>query len=160
MAHCPWHDDSRPSLQVNPQRQSWKCWVCDIGGDVFSFVMQREGVEFREALTMLAERAGIALTQRPAGPQGGQNDKQSLYQTVAWAEQQFHECLLNSPEAEPARQYLRNRGIEDASVRRFRLGFSPDRWQWMLDRAMSASVSPALLEAVDLSRSLVVRSPL
>jgi DNA primase len=154
VAHCPWHDDSRPSLQVNPERQSWKCWVCDIGGDVFSFVMQREGVEFREALTMLAERAGIALTPRQGGPKGGQNDKQSLYQTVAWAEQQFHECLLNSPEAEPARQYLRNRGIEDASIRRFRLGFSPDRWQWMLDRAMSASVSPALLEAVD----LVVRS--
>lgn len=150
VAHCPWHDDSRPSLQVNPERQSWKCWVCDIGGDVFSFVMQREGVEFREALTMLAERAGIALTQRPGGPQGGQNDKQALYQTVAWAEQQFHECLLNSPDGEPARQYLRNRGIEDASVRRFRLGFSPDRWQWMLDRAMSASVSPGLLEAVDL----------
>ena len=121
VAHCPWHDDSRPSLQVNPERQSWKCWVCDIGGDVFSFVMQREGVEFREALTMLAERAGIALTQRPGGPQGGQNDKQALYQTVAWAEQQFHECLLNSPDGEPARQYLRNRGIEDASVRRFRL---------------------------------------
>ena len=150
VAHCPWHDDSRPSLQVNPQRQSWKCWVCDIGGDVFSFVMQREGVEFREALAMLAERAGIALTQRPGGPRGGQNEKQSLYQTVAWAEQQFHECLLNSAEAEPARQYLRDRGIADDSVKRFRLGFSPNRWQWMLDRATSASVSAALLEAVDL----------
>ena len=58
---CPWHDDSRPSLQVNPERQSFKCWVCDIGGDVFSFVMKSEGVEFREALEMLAERAGIVL---------------------------------------------------------------------------------------------------
>ena len=58
---CPWHDDSRPSLQVNPERQSFKCWVCDIGGDVFSFVMKMEGVEFREALEMLADRAGIAV---------------------------------------------------------------------------------------------------
>ncbi len=58
---CPWHDDSRPSLQVNPERQSFKCWVCDIGGDVFSFVMKMEGVEFREALEMLADRAGIAI---------------------------------------------------------------------------------------------------
>ncbi len=58
---CPWHDDSRPSLQVNPERQSFKCWVCDIGGDVFSFVMKAEGLEFREALEMLAERAGISL---------------------------------------------------------------------------------------------------
>ena len=52
---CPWHDDSRPSLQVNPERQSFKCWVCDIGGDVFNFVMKAEGMEFREALEMLAE---------------------------------------------------------------------------------------------------------
>ncbi len=58
---CPWHDDTRPSLQVNPARQSFKCWVCDIGGDVFSFVMKREGVEFPEALRMLADRAGIVL---------------------------------------------------------------------------------------------------
>ena len=58
---CPWHDDTRPSLQVNPERQSFKCWVCDIGGDVFSFVMKIEGVEFREALEMLADRAGIRV---------------------------------------------------------------------------------------------------
>ena len=61
VALCPWHDDSRPSLQVNPERQSFKCWVCDIGGDVFSFVMKMEGVEFREALQMLADRAGIPI---------------------------------------------------------------------------------------------------
>src|SRR5881227_1606824 len=58
---CPWHDDSRPSLTVNPERQSFKCWVCDYGGDVFSFVMRTENLEFREALELLAERAGINL---------------------------------------------------------------------------------------------------
>ena len=60
-ALCPWHDDSRPSLQINPDRQSFKCWVCNIGGDIFSFMMKIENVEFREALGMLAERAGIGL---------------------------------------------------------------------------------------------------
>ena len=69
---CPWHDDSRPSFQVNPERQSYKCWVCDVGGDVFSFVMKAEGVEFREALEMLAERAGIELTR---GKPGGRRSK-------------------------------------------------------------------------------------
>src|SRR4029079_6559198 len=64
VGRCPWHDDRKPSLQVNPDCQTWKCWVCDIGGDVFSFVMKREGCEFREALQMLADRAGITL-----GPQ-------------------------------------------------------------------------------------------
>ena len=67
---CPWHDDSRPSLQVNPERQSFKCWVCDIGGDVFSFVMKMEGVEFREALQMLADRAGVAV-EKPHRPAHG-----------------------------------------------------------------------------------------
>ena len=57
-ALCPWHDDTRPSLHVNPERQSFKCWVCDIGGDIFSFMMKMENVEFPEALAMLAEAGG------------------------------------------------------------------------------------------------------
>ena len=57
-ALCPWHDDTRPSLQVNPERQSFKCWVCNIGGDIFSFMMKIENVEFPEALAMLAECGG------------------------------------------------------------------------------------------------------
>ncbi|MCA9240296.1 MAG: hypothetical protein KDA37_08860, partial [Planctomycetales bacterium] len=61
VCRCPWHDDTRPSLTVNQERQSWKCWVCDIGGDIFSWVMRRDGIEFREALEMLAERAGIDI---------------------------------------------------------------------------------------------------
>ena len=76
VALCPWHDDSRPSLQVNPERQSFKCWVCDIGGDIFSFIMKMENVEFPEAVAMLAERAGIQLT--PFNPrQGGSTSKSS-----------------------------------------------------------------------------------
>jgi DNA primase len=73
---CPWHDDSRPSLQVNPERQSWKCWVCNLGGDVFSFVMQREGVTFPEAMAMLAERARIVLEEprRDGGRRSGPQD--------------------------------------------------------------------------------------
>ncbi len=108
---CPWHDDTRPSLQVNPERQSFKCWVCDIGGDVFSFVMKIEGVEFREALQMLADRAGIPIEKprrqrvgRPCGRsrqrRGKQrrrrHDKRTLLQAMAWAEKQYHQCLLEA----------------------------------------------------------------
>ena len=96
VALCPWHDDSRPSLQINPDRQTWKCWPCDIGGDVFSFVMRRENVEFPEALRLLTERAGIEMKQA-SGPKtrpGQANDKNTLYQAMAWAEQQFHRCLF------------------------------------------------------------------
>ena len=58
---CPWHNDHNPSLEVNPERQSFKCWVCGVGGDVFDFVMKIERVEFPEAFRMLAERAGVTL---------------------------------------------------------------------------------------------------
>jgi len=152
VAICPWHDDSRPSLQVNPERQSWKCWVCDIGGDVFSFVMQREGVGFREALEMLADRAGVTLgaASGPRPQPGSPSDKRTLYQAAQWAEDQFHRCLLHAREAEPARRYLNDRGITQASIERFRLGFSPDSWQWLLDRARTTSFSPQVLEAASL----------
>jgi DNA primase len=159
-ALCPWHDDSRPSLQVNPERQSFKCWVCDIGGDIFSFIMQMEKVEFPEAMAMLADRAGIQLTPyRTAGSGGSSSaspiagnpdDKRTLYQTAAWAEQQFHECLLKSPEAEPARKYLRERGIDGDSVRRYRLGFSPDRWDWLIQQSLKANISARVLERIGL----------
>ncbi len=149
---CPWHDDARPSLQVNPDRQTWKCWVCDVGGDVFSFVMKREGVDFPEAIRILADRAGINLLpqgHKKATP-GGPDDKQTLYRAMAWAEDQYHRCLLESPEAEPARRYLAERGIQHASILRFHLGFSPPGWQWLLDRARTTTFAPDVLDAAGL----------
>jgi len=150
---CPWHDDTRPSLQVNPERQSFKCWVCDIGGDVFSFVMQMDGVTFPEALAMLAEQAGIPL--KPARGAAGttsesSQDKRALYRAMAWAEKQYHDCLLHDPEAEPARRYLHDRAITPDSIEKFHLGYSPNRWDWILRRAQAAGLSGKLLEAVGL----------
>jgi DNA primase len=149
---CPWHDDSRPSLQVNPDRQFWKCWVCNVGGDVFSFVMKREGVDFPEALRILAERAGIALApgSQPKAAPGSPQDKQTLYRVMAWAEEQYHRCLLESADAAPAREYLAGRGINQESVRAFHLGFAPAAWQWLADRARATAFSPAVLEAAGL----------
>jgi len=159
---CPWHDDTRPSLQVNPERQSFKCWVCDIGGDVFTFMMKMEGVEFREALQMLADRAGNPLEKhrrpRPASrssdesqggehavdaaigddggePTGSPSDKRTLLQAMAWAVKQYHHCLVESPEADAARRYLQERGITDESIQKFQLGFSPLERDWLLRRA-------------------------
>jgi DNA primase len=159
---CPWHDDSRPSLQVNPERQSFKCWVCDIGGDVFSFVMKAEGLEFREALQMLAERAGVsvrALRSAPSEPGSGttqvadpREEKRTLYRAAAWAEEQFHRCLIAAPEAEPGRQYLAERGITPQSARHFHLGFAPDRWDWILQQARGTPWTPAILERIGLLR--------
>ena len=150
-ALCPWHDDSRPSLKINPDRQSFKCWVCDIGGDIFSFLMKIERVDFREALEMLADRAGIELVpQRKQEGQDPQFDRRNLYKAMAWAEGEFHQCLLKSPEAAPARQYLEERGINAESIHRFQLGFTPAKWDWLLGRAQQVGGSPAVLERVGL----------
>jgi DNA primase len=151
VTHCPWHDDQKPSLQVNPDRQSWKCWVCDIGGDIFSWVMRAEGLEFREALEMLAERAGVNLAPvvRPAGAAESQFDRRNLLKVVAWAEEQYHACLMRSPDAEPARRYLTERGISSESATKFRIGFAPNEWDWLTKRARAANISEAVLERVD-----------
>lgn len=150
VGRCPWHDDRRPSLQVNPERQTWKCWVCDIGGDVFSFVMRRENCDFPTALQLLADRAGIRLPERTApAPPGSPDDRATLYRCCAWAAQQFQQCLA-APEAEAARRYLSERGIRQDSVLRFGLGFSPPSWTWLQERARSSAFSPAVLERVGL----------
>lgn len=150
-AVCPWHDDRRPSLQVNPDRQSFKCWVCDIGGDVFSFVMKMENVGFPEALQMLAERAGVQLQKLPPGVSAAAADeKRALYQALAWAEQQFHDCLLVDPTAAEARKYLVERGLTDETIRRFRLGYSPDEWDWLIKRSHGSPHTVATLDKVGL----------
>lgn len=150
---CPWHDDSKPSLQVNPQRQSWKCWVCDIGGDIFAWTMRREGVNFRQALEMLAEQAGVELPRH--GPikkvePGSPDDKSILYKAMGWAVEQYHRCLVEEDSSEGVRQYLLDRGIVEKSIQQFQIGFAPDNWQWILDRAKPTPFTPAVLEACGL----------
>lgn len=155
-ALCPWHDDSRPSLQVDPNRQSWKCWVCNDGGDLFSFVMKMEKVEFREALEMLAERAGISLRQEPTNSRSAQpgspDDKRTLYKAMAWAEEQYHRCLLDSPDGDAGRRYFDERGISEDSIVRYQLGFAPPAWDWLLGRARTAGFTDKVLERVGLVR--------
>lgn len=142
---CPWHDDHRPSLQVNPQRQSFRCFVCDIGGDIFTFVMKMENVEFPEAVAMLAEMAGIPLPRTVGKGSPASEQKQELYRVVAWAEQQYHQCLLESSEAASARKYLSDRQISRDSLARFRLGFSPMQPDWLLRKARRDQIDPKLL---------------
>lgn len=145
---CPFHDDSKPSLQVNAERQSWRCWVCAIGGDIFSFLMQKEGISFPEALAMLAEKAGIQLEAGSREQiQERTSEKQELLRVCAWAEQQYHEELLKGAGAAKARDYVLNRGINASSTSRFRLGYSPADWQWLINRGRTAGFSLELLEA-------------
>src|SRR5262249_31441232 len=122
-ALCPFHDDHNPSLVLDPDRQSYKCWSCGAGGDIFDFVKAYERVEFPEALRMLAERAGVAL-ENPAGrPASHGPSKSDLFAATSWAERQFAEALARSPEA---RAYVSGRGISPEAEARFGLGYAPE----------------------------------
>jgi DNA primase len=165
-ALCPWHDDTRPSLQINPERQSFKCWVCNIGGDVFSFMMKMENVEFREAIAMLAERAGIKVqgsgfkVQASGGRESPDqveslndpNDKRTLYRAVAWAEEQYHRWLIQAPEAAVARTYLEERGLSKETIGKYRLGYGPPEWDWLLVRGRAAGFNEKVLERAGLCK--------
>ena len=121
-ALCPFHDDHNPSLDINPDRQSYKCWSCGAGGDVFDFVQNKERVDFPEALRMLAARAGITLERSTATTVAPGPSKTDLFEVNAWAEEVFYKALGKSNEVI---DYLRDRGLSRENTDRFRLGHAP-----------------------------------
>jgi DNA primase len=142
-ALCPFHDDHNPSLELNPERQSYKCWSCGAGGDVFDFVQAYDRVDFPEALRMLAERAGVALENASVGTSSQGRAKGDLLAVNGWAEQEFVSALGKAPEV---RAYLEERGIRRPMVERFRLGYAPEARQWLTSRATDSGYTNELLE--------------
>ena len=144
-ARCPWHNDRRPSLTVNRQRQTWKCWPCDIGGDVFSFVMRRDGIDFPAALRMLAEQAGIQIEEyRGKKTQAGSpDDKATLLSAMKIVSDAYFQQLANpeTEDAQLAREYLTARGIDEENRERFQIGFAPDQWSYAIDLLRSQGIN-------------------
>ncbi|MCG8650951.1 MAG: DNA primase [Pirellulales bacterium] len=156
VTRCPWHDDRRPSMTVNQQRQTWKCWPCDIGGDVFSFVMRRDGVDFPTALKTLAELAGIPIEQYQRGKQtrpGDPDDKGTLLAAMKLVCDAYFEQLDNggSEDAKIARDYLAERGIDEEHRKLFRIGFAPDSWSFAVDLLQRNRFSGEVAHAASLA---------
>lgn len=151
-ALCPFHDDHNPSMELNPDRQSFKCWVCGAGGDVFDFLQRVERIEFPEALRMLAERAGITLDAPEAREREAGASKSDLLACCAWAESAYFAAL---PADKHASEYLERRGITAASVERFRLGYAPTARDWLMGQARRAGFSVETLDRA----GLVARNP-
>lgn len=148
-ALCPWHDDRSPSLTVNSDRQTWKCWVCDIGGDVFSYVMQRDGVDFVTALRLLADQAGIEYSLGPQAEVGSKDDKATLLSAVKLVCDAYFD-QLDSPktdDARIARDYLASRGVDDENRNRFRIGFAPDSWDFATEILKRGKFKPEIAVA-------------
>ncbi len=136
---CPFHDDHNPSLRVYADRQSYKCWSCGEGGDCFAFVQKTEGVDFADALELLATRAGLEMPKRSgSGADGkgsdGKPTRKELFDVLKWAENEFYTCLKTSSEAKAAREYLASRNFSPETIEKFRLGYAPLEGQFLQRR--------------------------
>ena len=135
-ANCPFHNEKTPSFTVSAERQVWYCFGCSRGGDHFTFVQEIEGVDFPEALGVLASRAGIELEQFD---HSFQNTKTRLLEISALAAKFFQKQLWESNSGQKALVYLKNRGLKEETINEYRLGFSPDSWQSLTDFLKSRS---------------------
>lgn len=127
---CPFHPNSRtPAFYVFPETQTWRCFgACAEGGDVISFVMKREGWEFKEALRHLAQKAGVNLEEERPLDKARQATEERLGGLLTAAADYFHQLLLHAPQAEAARSYVNGRELSEETIAHFRLGFALDSW--------------------------------
>lgn len=148
-ALCPFHDDKKPSLQIDPEYRNYRCWACGAKGDVFTFLQQYEKISFVEAKDRLAKRAGIAVAR---GSSGRGDSKARLVSVLEWAAKLYQKSLLDSPQGAAARQYLSERGIAEETIRRYGLGFAPAEFEWLIRQAATAGFDAAILARAGLAK--------
>jgi DNA primase len=129
-ALCPFHQEKTPSFMVSPSRQTFHCFGCGVGGSVFRFVMDYEHVDFPSAVRKLAARSGITIVEKrgAADEERQYETRRTLLKLHAEAAEWFHENLVKREVGEPARKYLRKRGITAEIAKRWQLGYAPDEW--------------------------------
>jgi len=128
---CPFHEEKTPSFIVSSERQIFKCFGCQTGGDCYGWLMKREGMEFGEALRFLAQKAGVEL--KDFRPSGDQKLKERLLEINHLASEFYHYLLTQHSLGKPALEYLLKRGITKDSIRLFKLGYSVNQWQGLTD---------------------------
>lgn len=125
---CPFHGEKTPSFVVTPARDSWHCFGCGKGGDIFSFLMEREGLSFPEALRTLAAKAGVEIDERTKREDARKKRLRDTLETaIAW----YHAVLMRSKAGETALAYLRGRGFTDETIEAYQLGWAPPGWDVM-----------------------------
>jgi DNA primase len=145
---CPFHTDHNPSFHVYPERRSYRCWVCDQGGDCFRWVMEIEKVGFREAIEQLARRANLQIPQYSRSTStDSQQTKSERYAVLEWAVSLMQNTLRSAPEQSLVRQYVSERRLSPETVRGFRIGYHPEDWNWFLNQAAGRFTARQLQEA-------------
>lgn len=144
-ANCPFHSEKTPSFYVTPSRQIWHCFGCNKGGDIFQFLMEIEGHDFPEALKLLATRAGIALTREDPRIRSERN---RLYDINEEAARIFQQCFLAHTEAQ---KYIAQRGLTSETVTKFRIGFAPPSWDFLLNTLIKKKFTKEEIEHAGLA---------
>jgi len=147
-ALCPFHSEKTPSFFVSPARQIWHCFGCGKGGSIFNFIMEIEGVEFGDALRILAQRAGVELKRQPPELR---TQRQRLYEISEWATRFFEKQLEGSSLGKEAKKYLLSRGINEESIKKWRIGYSPDTWEGLSNFLVSKGYKKEELEQAGLA---------
>ncbi|MFA5022336.1 MAG: DNA primase [Patescibacteria group bacterium] len=124
-ALCPFHNEKSPSFMVSKDKQIWHCFGCSEGGDIFTFIQKIEGLEFPEALRVLAQKAGVKLVAE--NPQVA-SQRNRLLDVTELAAYFWHKTLLESHQAQKARDYLRKRQVNERTIEDFKIGYAPDSW--------------------------------
>jgi DNA primase len=146
---CPFHGEKTPSFVVTPARDSWKCFGCGKGGDIFTFVMERDNLPFGEALTLLAAKAGVVLDERSRAEDVR---RARLREVLEGAVSFYHAILTTHDLGKPALDYLHARGFTDTTIESQRLGWAPESWD-ACSKALAAKrgATPEELESVGLT---------
>jgi DNA primase len=129
-ANCPFHREKTPSFMVSPEKQIWHCFGCGKGGDVISFVMEIEGLTFIETLRLLAKKAGVVLKKSDPALTSKRN---TLLDILELSAKYYHKVLTDSPAAENARKYLRDRSLTDDTIEKWQIGYSPETWDSLIN---------------------------
>jgi DNA primase len=134
MGLCPFHDESSPSFSVQPQDKLYHCFGCGVGGDIFEFVMEKEGLGFSEAVEALADRYGVELEREEEDPraEARRQARRRLQQLLERAAAYYSNYLWESKEAGKARDYLAGRGLSEGVLKDFGVGFAPSAWDKIL----------------------------
>ena len=131
---CPFHGEKSPSFVVTPARETWHCFGCGLGGDIFSFVMQRDSVDFPTALRSLAGRAGVEISERTSREDAQRKRfREAMDAAIAF----YHSVLTTHPQGQPALDYLHGRGFTDTTISTFQLGWAPDSFTAMTHALMA-----------------------
>jgi len=125
-ARCPFHREKTPSFMVSPEKQIWHCFGCGKGGDIFSFIQEIEGIDFAEALRMLALKAGVTLKRQDPKITSQRN---RLLDILELSRKYYHKVLLEADQAKYAREYLKSRGLTEETIEEWQVGYSPNAWE-------------------------------